>query len=98
MMVRLNSLRNKVSLYLLLLISCAAAISYGVSTTVLSANTRILNEHNRQAALDRAQLYIESCKSLMISTRLCRMARLHSLYPWQLAHLSRRELQRGNTG
>ncbi|WP_421245427.1 bifunctional diguanylate cyclase/phosphodiesterase [Aeromonas sanarellii] len=68
--MRLNSLRNKVSLYLLLLISCAAAISYGVSTTVLSANTRILNEHNQQAALDRAQLYIESMhKSLMISTR-----------------------------
>ena len=48
--MRLNSLRNKVSLYLLLLISCAAAISYGVSTAVLSANTRILNEHNQQAA------------------------------------------------
>ena len=30
---------------------------------------RILNEHNQQAALDRAQLYIESMhKSLMIST------------------------------
>jgi len=68
--VRLNSLRNKVSLYLLLLISCAAAISYGVSTAVLSANTRILSEHNQQAALDRAQLYIESMhKSLMVSTR-----------------------------
>lgn len=69
-MVRLNSLRNKVSLYLLLLISCAAAISYGVSTAVLSANTRLLSEHNQQAALDRAQLYIESMqKSLMVSTR-----------------------------
>ncbi|MGE6181911.1 bifunctional diguanylate cyclase/phosphodiesterase [Aeromonas media] len=68
--MRLNSLRNKVSLYLLLLISCAAAISYGVSTAVLSANTRILNEHNQQAALDRAQQYIESMqKSLMVSTR-----------------------------
>ncbi|WP_052448448.1 EAL domain-containing protein [Aeromonas allosaccharophila] len=69
-MVRLNSLRNKVSLYLLLLISCAAAISYGVSTAVLSANTRLLSEHNQQAALDRAQLYIESMqKSLIVSTR-----------------------------
>ncbi|HHQ4553507.1 TPA: bifunctional diguanylate cyclase/phosphodiesterase [Aeromonas veronii] len=68
--MRLNSLRNKVSLYLLLLISCAAAISYGVSTAVLSANTRLLSEHNQQAALDRAQLYIESMqKSLMVSTR-----------------------------
>ncbi|MEV3828390.1 EAL domain-containing protein [Aeromonas allosaccharophila] len=69
-MVRLNSLRNKVSLYLLLLLSCAAAISYGVSTAVLSANTRLLSEHNQQAALDRAQLYIESMqKSLIVSTR-----------------------------
>lgn len=68
--MRLKSLRNKVSLYLLLLISCTAAISYGASTIVLSNSNQLLNKHNQQAALDRAELYIESMhKSLLISTR-----------------------------
>lgn len=65
----LNTLRGKISCYLLLLVTVAAAIGYEISASLLSANTQRLTQENQRNTLARAALFMESLQeSQKIST------------------------------
>ncbi|WP_081606392.1 putative bifunctional diguanylate cyclase/phosphodiesterase [Aeromonas diversa] len=58
--MNINSLRTRVSLYLLVLVSLSGGVAYYFSSTFIDLQFSRWQQHHRQESLDRASLYLAS--------------------------------------